>query len=51
MGKNKVALLAGVTLVPGAGVVQLRWRTVREVMAELFTMVTLTRWVRIYSLD
>ena len=36
VGKNKVAYLAGVTLVPGGGVAQLRWRTVHDVMGEVF---------------
>ena len=43
-----MALLVGVTLVPGVGLAQLRWRRVYEVMAEVVTQM---RWVRTCSLD
>ena len=51
VGKNKVAYLAGVTLVPGDGGVGLRWRTVQEMITKVFAVVTVMRRIRICSED
>ena len=40
MGKTKVPLLVGVTLVPSMGVAYLRWRTMQEAITEVFTLVS-----------
>ena len=46
-----MVLLVGATLVPGVGVAKLRSRTVQEVKMAVFTMVILTRWIWVCSLD